>query len=69
MANPSLSKVRMTPKAVDPVWQAVCDEAQVVADSDPSMTTFVHANILSRGSLEEAVIHRLANRLHHQFAR
>lgn len=53
------------PKAVDPVWQAVCHEAQSVADSDPTMTTFIHANILSQDSLESAVIHRIANRLHH----
>ena len=61
---PSASTVNR-PKAVDPVWQAVCNEAQAVADSDPSMTTFIHANILSQGSLESAVIHRIANRLHH----
>ena len=53
------------PHAVDPVWQAVCDEARPIAERDPSMTTFIHGNILCHETLEDAVIHRIANRLHH----
>lgn len=51
------------PKAVDPVWQAVRNEAQAAIDNDPVMATFIYSTILSQDSLEDAVIHRMAARL------
>ncbi len=49
---------------LDPVWQALLNEAQAVIDSDPAMSGFIYANILNHKSLESAVIHRICERLH-----
>ncbi len=49
---------------LDPVWKALREEAQAMVDNDPSLVGFVHANILNKKSLEEAVIHRICERLH-----
>ncbi len=50
--------------ALDPVWKALRDEAQAIADADPTMVGFVYSNVLNQPSLEEVVIHRIAERLH-----
>ncbi len=49
---------------LDPVWQAVRKEAQAIIDSDPAMSGFVFGNILNHKSLEEAIVHRICERLH-----
>lgn len=49
---------------LDPVWQALRDEAQAIIDADPAMSGFIFGNILNHKSLEEAVIHRICERLH-----
>lgn len=49
---------------LDPVWQALRDEAQAIIDADPAMSGFVFGNILSQKTLEDAVIHRICERLH-----
>lgn len=51
---------------VDPIWSAVRQEAQVAADQDPVLATFLYATILNQDTLEDSVIHRLAERLGHQ---
>ncbi|MBU0582226.1 MAG: serine O-acetyltransferase [Alphaproteobacteria bacterium] len=54
------------PEPIDPIWDAVRTEAAEAVDRDPPLATFFYATILNQGSLEEAVIHRLAERLAHQ---
>ena len=54
------------PEPIDPIWDAVRREAAEAVDRDPPLATFFYATILNQGSLEEAVIHRLAERLAHQ---
>ena len=49
---------------IDPVWSAVRDEAQAVIDTDPVMSAFIYASILDHDRLEDAVIARIASRLH-----
>ena len=49
---------------LDPVWKAVRDEAQSIIDTDPAMSGFIFGNILNHKSLEEAVVHRICERLH-----
>ena len=49
---------------LDPVWQAVRDQAEAVVERDPSMGGFIHAVVLGRRSLEDAVAYRIAQRLH-----
>ncbi len=51
---------------VDPIWQAVRDEATMAADRDPLLSAFLYATILNQSSLEAAVIHRLSERLAHE---
>ena len=49
----------------DPIWQAMRVEAETVARDEPALGGFVYATILSHERLEEAVCHRLAQRLNH----
>jgi serine O-acetyltransferase len=51
---------------VDPIWSAVRQEAADAVSADPLLSAFLYATILNQDSLEEAVIHRLSERLHHQ---
>lgn len=51
---------------VDPIWQAVRDEATEAIARDPLLAAFLYATILNHESLEDAVIHRIAQRLDHQ---
>ena len=50
---------------IDPIWQAVRDEAMQAVDRDPLLAAFLYTTILNHSSLEEAVIHRIAQRLDH----
>ena len=54
------------PEPIDPIWDAVRREAAEAVAREPPLATFFYATILNQGSLEEAVIHRLAERLAHQ---
>lgn len=53
-------------KAVDPVWQAVCKEAEDIVRKEPLLGTFIYSTILNQNSLEDAVIHRICERLHNR---
>ncbi len=58
-----------TPRAnvatVDPIWQEVRREAEEAARQEPALGGFLYATILSQSRLEDAVCHRLAQRLNH----
>lgn len=51
---------------VDPIWRSVRDEAMAAVNRDPLLAAFLYSTILNQASLEDAVIHRLAERLAHQ---
>lgn len=51
---------------VDPIWRAVRDEAAEAVERDPLLAPFLYSTVLNQDSLEDAVIHRLAERLAHQ---
>ncbi|TPN78518.1 serine O-acetyltransferase, partial [Mesorhizobium sp. B1-1-5] len=51
---------------VDPIWRSIRDEAMDAVNRDPLLAAFLYSTILNQESLEEAVIHRLAERLAHQ---
>ena len=55
-----------TLKPVDPIWKSVRDEAIDAVARDPLLAAFLYATIINQDTLEEAVIHRLAERLAHQ---
>lgn len=50
---------------VDPIWDAVREEAVAAVDNDPLLAAFLYSTVLNHASLEDAVIHRLAQRLDH----
>ena len=50
---------------VDPVWTRIRGEAEDVARREPELGTFIYENILHHDSLENAVAHRVAQRLDH----
>lgn len=65
MANSSIAR---TPNVapVDPIWDTVRKEASDAIECDPIMATFFYANVLNHETLEEAVTHRLSERLSHR---
>jgi serine O-acetyltransferase len=48
---------------VDPVWAQVRREAEQIVASDPAMASFVYSTVLNHDRLEDAVVHRIAQRL------
>ncbi len=50
---------------VDPIWHSVRAEAEEAAKNDPVLGTFLYATILNQPSLEDAVMHRISERLGH----
>lgn len=50
---------------VDPVWSKLRAEAEAVRSAEPSLAGVMLATILQQPSLEAAVAHRIAERLHH----
>jgi serine O-acetyltransferase len=51
--------------AIDPVWDAVVSGARQVAQAEPALANLVYSNVLNHSSFEEALAHRLAERLDH----
>jgi serine O-acetyltransferase len=49
----------------DPIWSTVRDEAVAAVESEPALGGFLYATVLSHSRLEDAVCHRLAQRLNH----
>jgi serine O-acetyltransferase len=52
-------------EAVDPIWTQVRKEAEDTARAEPALGGFIFANVLNHLRLEEAICHRLAQRLDH----
>lgn len=53
-------------RPVDPIWNTVREEAAEAVSHDPLLAAFLYSTILNHDTLEEAVIHRLAERLDHR---
>lgn len=51
--------------AHDPIWHAVRAEAEEVVRGEPALASFVFATVLNHTRLEDAICHRLAQRLSH----
>ncbi|MQM18834.1 hypothetical protein Taro_051831 [Colocasia esculenta] len=49
--------------ALDPIWDAIRDEAKHEADKEPILSSFLYSSILSHDCLERALGFVLANRL------
>ncbi len=52
-------------KPVDPIWDAVREEAAAAIENDPLLGAFLYSTVLNQESLEDAIIHRVAQRLDH----
>jgi serine O-acetyltransferase len=65
MAAKSRSAERAQIATVDPIWEALRSEAEAAIRSEPALGGFLYATILSKDRLEDAVCHRLAQRLNH----
>ena len=51
---------------LDPVWARLREEADDIVRREPEVGTFIFSSILHHGSLETAVVNRVAGRLDHQ---
>lgn len=63
-----MSKVNAAPgrvQYVDPIWDQMRTEADAAMHAEPALGSFIFATVLSHAKLEEAVCHRLAQRLNH----
>jgi serine O-acetyltransferase len=52
-------------ESMDPIWTSVQNEGHLIVRNDPLLTAFVHACVLNHATLEEAVAHRISQRLDH----
>lgn len=52
-------------KSIDPIWDSIRMEAERSITQDPLLAAFLYTTILNQPSLEEAVIHRVCERLDH----
>ena len=50
---------------VDPVWARIRREAEVVVRQEPELSSFIYSSVLHHDRLEQVVVHRIAERLHH----
>lgn len=64
-ATDESNRLRQSTAAIDPVWKAVREEAEAVVADEPMLATFIYSTILNQKRLEDAVIARIADRLHH----
>ena len=61
------SNAKLSPSLgqVDPIWHSIRAEAEEAAKNDPVLGTFLYATIINQTTLEDAVMHRIAERLGH----
>src|SRR5438552_2931490 len=51
--------------ALDPIWDRVRTEAEDIVRREPELASFIYSTVLHHERLEDAVVHRLAERLDH----
>jgi serine O-acetyltransferase len=59
------SVARGTVQSYDPIWTEIRNEAEAAMAAEPALGSFIFATVLSHERLEDAVTHRLAQRLNH----
>jgi serine O-acetyltransferase len=50
-------------ETVDPQWHEIRREAAAIVKAEPAMASFVHATVLNHDRLEDAIVHRISERL------
>ena len=63
MVDSSWKRSEDTLEVVDPVWHRLRAEAEDVVRVEPVLSSFIYSTILSHKHLENAVIHRMVDRL------
>ncbi len=66
MPSQTQSSVQKSVDAVDPVWRRIRDEAEAIVAREPAIAGFVHAAVLSHDRFEDALAHRLGQRIEHE---
>ncbi|KAL2333911.1 hypothetical protein Fmac_015124 [Flemingia macrophylla] len=61
--NPALDSSLHNSDCLDPIWDAVREEAKLEAEKEPILSSFFYSAILSHDCLEKALAFALANRL------
>jgi len=51
--------------ALDPIWDRVRAEAEDIVRREPELASFIYSTVLHHDRLEQAVVHRIAERLDH----
>jgi len=49
----------------DPIWTALRSEAETAMAAEPALTGFIYETVVGHDQLDEAIIHRIAQRLGH----
>jgi serine O-acetyltransferase len=52
-------------ESLDPVWAAIRSDAEAILANEPSLANLVVSTVLNHARFEDALSHRLAERLHH----
>lgn len=63
MSNPSPRQNAASLALHDPVWRQLREEAKAMVAAEPALSSFVYETVLNHEKLEEAVVHRLGDRL------
>lgn len=66
MTAQNSAKLPANVSSVDPIWHAIKAEAEEAAAKDPLLASFFYTSLISQPSLEDAVAHRVCERLGHQ---
>jgi serine O-acetyltransferase len=65
MAAKTRSAAEGKVQSYDPIWSEIRREAASAMTSEPALGSFIYATLLSHDRLEDAICHRLAQRLDH----
>ncbi|MBB3771387.1 serine O-acetyltransferase [Angulomicrobium tetraedrale] len=68
MAQNSLHRAEIGSRVIDkidPVWTRIRGEAESIVAREPALASFIYSTVLYHPSLEEAVGHRISQRLDH----
>jgi len=66
MTHSSPSAVECGVSVIDPIWDDMRAEAKAAVASEAALGGFIYATVLSHSKLEDAICHRLAQRLDHK---
>jgi serine O-acetyltransferase len=61
----SAQKIPASVETQDPIWLALLKEAEAAMAAEPALAGFIFATVMSHGRLEDAICHRIAQRLGH----